>query len=265
MVRALLALALALGLTVQVQAASQHPTFVLVHGALFTSAGWMKAQSALQTDGYNVATVDVPGRAGDGIAHSQIDIGTAAEKVCQVASLQNGPVILVGHSQGGAVITQALDKCAAQVKALVFVAAVAPLNGEIAFQMLDPNVDTAFMQCVMPDPKAHVFRLNRQGPLYASFFQDLPLDEADAVTASMVDEPMGIGSTPLSFPQAAYDATPKFYVEALKDRVLTPGTQKKIQARVQWQKVFSMDTGHSPFLSRPTEFVQVLKDIASSL
>lgn len=257
----------AVGLLVSLgaSAAVKHPTFVLVHGALFTSAGWMKAQSQLQNDGYNVVTLDVPGRAGDGVPPVLIDIQKAGEKVCRVVALQDEPVILVGHSQGGAVITQALAGCADRVKALVFVAAVIPLNGEIAFQTLDPNTDVNFGKCVDTDSRQNLFRLKKSGPLYSSFFQDVPADEADALVASMVDEPMGVGTTPLAYPKAKFDALPKFYIETLQDQVLTLATQRRIQARVNLRSVISMDASHSPFLSRPQEFVKNLKDIEASL
>src|SRR5580658_9461358 len=82
-----------------VQAAPIKPTMVLVHGALFTSSGWSSVQSHLQNAGYNVVTMDVPGRADDGIAPREVNLSLAAEKVCKVANLQHGPVVLVGHSQ----------------------------------------------------------------------------------------------------------------------------------------------------------------------
>src|SRR5437763_179903 len=78
-----------------------HPTFVLVHGALLTSNSWIAVQSQLQNAGYNVVTVDVPGRAEDGVKPDQVTLDKAAEKVCKVASLQVNSVVLVGHSQGG--------------------------------------------------------------------------------------------------------------------------------------------------------------------
>src|SRR5262245_20461218 len=112
-------------------------TYVLVHGALFTSTGYQRVQSRLQNDGQNVVTVDVPGRAGDGLDPRGIDIKTAAEKVCKVVTAVGGPVVLVGHSQGGALITQALADCGTNVKGLVYLAAVVPLDGETAFQGLN--------------------------------------------------------------------------------------------------------------------------------
>lgn len=244
-------------------ALAERPTFVLVHGALFTSTGWSRLQGKLQDQGYNVVTLDLPGRNGDGLDPRTITIDSSAEQVCRVANLQPGPVVLVGHSQGGAVITQAANDCGEQVMALVYIAAVMPKNGQTAFAGLNPERDNTFPLCVDPDPAVGLFKLKRTGPLEASFFQDLRANDAelaDQTLASMVSEPLGIGTTELHFDEAKINAIPKFYVEALQDRVLSLETQRTFQALWHFNKIYSLETGHSPFLSRPKEVADALLD-----
>src|SRR5580658_1834553 len=137
-----------------------HPTFVLVHGALLTSNSWISVQSQLQNAGYNVVTVDVPGRADDGLDARQVTLDDAAAKVCKVAAMQVNSVILVGHSQGGAVITQALDQCAHKIKSLVYVAAVAPLSGENVFQDLSQEDNDNFASCTLYSKDNNVYKVN---------------------------------------------------------------------------------------------------------
>ena len=244
------------------------PTIVLVHGALFNSTGWNRVQNLLQIQGHNVVTVDVPGRSGDGLDPRSIDINVAAEKVANVVRRLNGSVILVGHSQGGAVITQAMVHVADHVKGLVYIAAVVPLSGETAFQGLNPERDNTFPLTVTPSPEQGLFVLSRQGPLEESFFQDLRAVDpelADAALASMVSEPIGIGTTALSYDQGRFAALPKFYIEALQDRVVTPATQREFQRRVPMTKVYSLETGHSPFLSQPAEVTKILHEVARTV
>jgi len=245
---------------------SQSPTFVLVHGALFTSQGWFLLESQLQNVGQSVVTVDLPGRASDGINPKEIDLNTAVSKLCQVIQSVSGPVILVGHSQGGAVITQALEKCAQNVKSLVYVAAVVPLSGETAFDALDPKHDVNFAKCVTPEPESRLFRLNRKGPLESSFLADVrPLDSdlADSAVAGMVSEPMGIGTTPLRYDEERFAKIPKYYVETIQDQVVSIETQRKYQARTAFTKVYSLESSHSPFLSRPKELATILLEVLS--
>lgn len=244
--------------------ADKKPTVILVHGALFTSAGWSLVQSQLQNDGQNVVTLDVPGRAGDGLSPLDIDIGTAADKLCKVINSVDGPVYLAGHSQGGAVITQAAGNCGKNVKGLIYVAAVVPLDGETAFQGLNPKKDVNFSKCATLDEKQRLFRLNKKGPLEKSFFADVRKHNpalADLALASMVSEPAGIGTTPLHYDSETFKKLPKYYIETLQDQVVTLDTQRSYQKKVDFIKVYSVDASHSPFLSKPKELANILKEI----
>lgn len=240
------------------------PVIVLVHGALFTKEGWGPLHRQLMYSGYNVVTLDLPGRKNDGIDPKSITIDVAAQKVCRAIKLEKGPLILVGHSQGGAVITQAASDCGANVKALVYVSAVVPKNGEIAFAGLNPARDKTFPLCVDPDPAAGLFKLKRSGPLESSFFQDLRAIDpelADQALAGMVSEPMGIGTTPLHLDVLKINRIRKFYVEATLDRVVSIETQRSFQKGWTFSKVYSHATGHSGFLSQPRAIADDLVDV----
>lgn len=237
-------------------------TFVFVHGALFTSLSWMAVQSRLQNAGYNVVTMDVPGRAQDGVDPFDVTLSSAVNKLCKVLSQQPKPVILVGHSQGGAVITQALDQCASRIRALVYVAAVAPANGDTVFQDLSKSDNKNFDRCVTYDRDDNVFRVNNSGPLKEMFMADAPVKAAESSIHSMVDEPARIGEAVLHYPEQVFSATPKFYIETRYDKIISFATQEKIVRKIKPQKVYAMNASHSPFLSQPALLAQHLIDIA---
>src|ERR1700733_11397546 len=119
-------------------------TIVLVHGALLTSSAWMPVQSYLQNHNINVVTIDLPGRAEDNIPAKEVTLKMASEKVCKVVAMQTGPVVVAGHSQGGAVITQAVDQCGSRFSALVYIAAVVPHSGEKPFDLTSENDNDNF-------------------------------------------------------------------------------------------------------------------------
>lgn len=244
-------------------------TFILVHGALFTEAGFAPLKQELLQKHQSVVTVTVPGRNDDGIDPKSITIETAAKAVCDaINKVSSGDLILVGHSQGGAVITQAFGACGTRVRALIFMAAVAPQSGETAFDGLDPVRDGNFERCVTVDANAGLFALNKDGPLEAMFFQDLRAINpqlADDALASMVSEPIAIGTTKLSFDQSSYNKIPKFYIEALEDQIVSLETQRKYQSKIAFSQVYSLHTGHSGFLSQPKAMSSVLLDIASKI
>lgn len=255
-----------LAMTSSLVLASTGPTIVLVHGALFTETGFLPLKAELEAAGASVTTLNVPGRGNDGIDPKTIDIHTAAAKVCSIITAINGPVMLVGHSQGGAVITQAFGDCGANVVSLVYLAAVVPANGETAFDGLSQERDVNFGKCVTLDSAAGLFRLNPAGPLEASFFKDLRAinaELADQTLASMVSEPLGIGTSKLNFDQSRFDLVPKFYIEATDDQVISIETQRHYQDQVHFEQVYSLATSHSGFLSQPKAVADAILNAAS--
>jgi pimeloyl-ACP methyl ester carboxylesterase len=248
---------------------AQAETFVLVHGALFTSDGWSRLESILQDYENNVVSPNVPGRSGDGIDPRTVNLQMAVEKVCKVARATQQQVILVGHSQGGALITQATAVCPESIKALVYIAAVVPLSGKSAFDGLTGATFENFGKCATPDPDAGVFRLvTNRSVLEDRFLQDVRAQDpklADLTVSTMVDEPLGIGGSTLNYSQAVYDSLPKFYIKTLRDQVVIPDDQLGYIKRTKMTKVFEMDTSHSPFLSQPRELAENLREIGALL
>ncbi|KGP63952.1 hypothetical protein EP47_08605 [Legionella norrlandica] len=247
------------------QSAHAKPTIVLVHGALFTSNGWFEVQSHLQNAGYNVVTMDVPGRADDGIAYKDVTLLRAVDKVCQVANLQKGSVVLVGHSQGGALITQALNKCGNKVKGLAYVAAVVPLNGEKAFDSLSSTDQANFEKDVTFDENNAVFLLNYEGPIKETFMADATPQQFNRALHNMVSEPANIGNEELHYPVNVFEAMPKFYIETTEDQIVSLPTQRRLESRTHFNKIYSMHTSHSPMVSKSKELAHYLMEIVDSL
>lgn len=240
-----------------------HPTFLLVHGALLTSDSWIAVQSKLQNAGYNVVTVDVPGRADDGIPARDVSLDLAAEKICQVAALQVNSVILVGHSQGGAVINQALAHCAYKIKSLVYVAAVSPLPGESTFDDLSQTDNDNFEKCTLFDKDESEYKVNYTGPLKEMFMADASEQQVDRAIHTMVPEPTALGDATLAFPLDTFKAKPKFYIETLNDKIISITTQRKIEKKINPSDVYTIASSHSPFLAHADVLARDLINIAN--
>lgn len=241
------------------------PTLVLVHGALLTSNIWGPVQSYLQNHHVNVVTLDVPGRLDDNISAKDADLELAAKKVCTVVNMQYGPVILVGHSQGGAIINQAINECGEKVKALVYIAAVVPLNGEKPYDLLSQTDGENFDLCTNIDHLSGLYQVNYNGPIKEMFMDDVSAEKSSRAIATMVPEPIIIGEKPLHFSNAVFEAIPKFYIKTTNDKIISPATQEKFLNRVKFIQTFELPTSHSPFLAEPKKVGEILNGIVDSL
>lgn len=239
------------------------PTIVLVHGALLTSSIWAPLQSYLQNQHYNVVTLDVPGRSDDGIVAKEVTIDLAAKKVCDVIRMQNGPVMLVGHSQAGAVNNQAIDLCGDNIQTLVYIAAVVPLNGEKPYDLLSESDAANFDKCTKLDTENGLYQIDYTGPIKEMFMADASDIESSRAIANMVPEPIIIGENPLHFSNTRFESIPKFYIGTTQDKIISPATQKKFLERVKFVQTYFLETSHSPFLTQPQQIGRILVKIAS--
>jgi pimeloyl-ACP methyl ester carboxylesterase len=237
-------------------------SFFLVHGALLTHQSWHAVQESLSQAGYSSTAFNVPGRSEDSTDPAQITLTLAAKRACEAARSLPQDLIWVGHSQGGAIITQSLQFCPERIAALVYVAAVVPLPHESPFQELTQEEDWNFSQCATYDPIKKVFVFNPKGPIHEMFMSDLTKDQARKALSYFVSEPSEIGAGVLEYPLDSLLTKPKFYLETLQDKIIFPKTQKKYQAKTHFQKVYQLNASHSPFLSQPKVLGSILTSIA---
>lgn len=260
---------LGLAMLSQLAAAETRDTFVLVHGALFNSDSWVKVESILRDQGQSVVSFDVPGRRDDGLARKDVDLALAVDRLAKVVEAQSGPVILVGHSQGGALITQAVSTVGHKIKGLIYISAVVPDSGETAFERLSPKTQANFGATVVADTENLLFRIAEdKSVLEHGFFQDLRATHpnlADLALAGMVAEPMKIGLGKLSYSKTLFQSIPKYYIETLQDGIVDIENQRYYHNRLPFKKVFSINSGHAPFLSKASEVAKYLNDIRKDL
>src|ERR1700675_2470096 len=239
-------------LTAQTQAQSQQnsarPTIVLVHGGFVDGSGWAGVFEILRKDGYNVAIVQNPtiSLAGD----------VAATK--SVIDAQTGPVILVGHSYGGAVITQAGND--PRVAGLVYIAAFAPDNGQ--------SVDALIKTFPAGGPQPPILP-PRDGFLYldkdkfaAAFAADV-----DAKTAAFMAEsqvPWGLEALTGSVTQAAWKSKPSWYLVATDDKMIPPDQQRFMSKRAG-ATVVETKGSHAVYVSRPAPVAALIKQAATTI
>lgn len=222
------------------------PTIILVHGAYADGSSWNKVIPILQKEGYPVIAVQNP--------LTSLDADVAS--VERVLSEVNGNVILVAHSWGGAVITQAGNN--EKVKALVYVAAYAPDQG----QSVDSINREAYDIRKLPNNRTKLLSVNTNGYLrlkeetiIAHFAQDLPIAEAKILAAVQgcfnVATVRGIITTP------AWKTRPSFYVVADNDHIISPVLEAEMAKKIG-AKVYHFPTSHVAMLARPVDVATVI-------
>jgi len=225
--------------------AQQVKNIVLVHGAFADGSGWKALYSELTHKGYNVTIVQNP--------LTSLEDDVAATKV--VLDKQDGPVILVGHSWGGAVITEAGNH--PKVAALVYVAAFQPGDGESALQWLQTVPPAPENSVLPPDAKGIVYY--DKAKYHAGFCADIPADEAEFMYASQGAFYAKGFVTPIT--HAAWKDKPAYGLVATEDKSIAPEIQRNMYKRSN-TKVTEVKGSHVIFMSQPEAVAKVIVQAA---
>jgi pimeloyl-ACP methyl ester carboxylesterase len=219
---------------------------VLVHGAWADGSSWSKLIPLLQAKGLHVVCVQNP------LTSFSDDV--AATK--RIIDAQDGPVLLVGHSYGGAVITEAGNN--PKVAGLVYVAAFAPDQGESPASMGKPYGATPGVGELRPIEDGFLV-LSEKGVL-EDFAPDLTKQEQMTMVATQAPtQGTALGST---ISTAAWHSKPSWFVIASNDRMISP-QQERDSAKKMNAKTLTLPTSHVPMLSKPKEVADFINDAAS--
>jgi pimeloyl-ACP methyl ester carboxylesterase len=219
---------------------------VLVHGGFVDGSGWQAVYSPLKQDGYNVSIVQNP----------TLSLEGDAKATRQIIDAQDGPVVLVGHSYGGAVITQAGNHD--NVAALVYIAAFAPDKGESVNTLIADPPPGAPVPPILPPKDGFLFLDREKFP--ASFAADIPVEEAAFMADSQV--PWGVEALGGSITEAAWRMKPSWYLVATEDRMIPPPAQRAMSERAG-STVVETPGSHAIYVSQPAAVVALIEQAAS--
>src|SRR6201996_6789758 len=190
---------------------------VLVHGAFVDQSSWKPVADILSKQGYNVTLVENP----------LTSLAADVEATKQALAKQNGKTVLVGHSWGGVVITQAGDD--PKVSALVYVSAFAPEVGESLASLAKRGPATEGAAAIHPDAKGNLYIDPKVFP--SAVAADLPPEIAEHLANSQL--PLNHTAFEAPVDKAAWHDKPTFYVISTKDKVIAPETQKAFATRIK--------------------------------
>jgi pimeloyl-ACP methyl ester carboxylesterase len=221
---------------------------VLVHGGFVDGSGWEDVYRILRKDGYPVGVVQNP--------TTSLADDVAVTK--RVIAEQKGPVILVGHSYGGAVITEAGND--PNVAGLVYIAAFAPDRGESVATLIKDPAPGAPVPPILP-PQAGFLALDKT-KFAASFAADVAPEKAEFMANSQV--PWGLDALNGAVTQAAWRTKPSWYLVATDDHMIPPGAQRAMSKRAE-SSVVEVKGSHAVYVSQPAAVAELIRKAANSL
>jgi pimeloyl-ACP methyl ester carboxylesterase len=237
---------------------------VLVHGAWQGPYVWDQTKTDLESAGYRVSVVALPGHGDDTTPAYQVSLQGYVDLVKATVNSFDEPVILVGHSLGGAIITQAAAELPKKISKLVYIAGFIPQSGKSvldysqmdAKSILGPSIRLSEdqTQAGIADPEINLAKI---------FAQDATDEQKKFLVAHYKAEPTIPMGTPLYYDSAAYKAAgKKFYIYTEADNTISYGFQQKMATDAGIKNTYTINAGHSPFISKSAELTALLKKIA---
>jgi pimeloyl-ACP methyl ester carboxylesterase len=237
-------------------------TFVLVHGAFHGGWCWERLIPLLVARGHTVLAPTLPAVDTSKTAPESV-VKAWGRFVANVVSQQSRGIILVGHSRGGIVISQAAHEVPDKIAGLVYLTATLIPAGR-SIQDVNDTIGAGIV------PELELERtadgeslLCPQDQLTPMFYGRTSPEWVDRVRTSISPEPIGAFLAPVEFSEAAR-AIPRAYIECTDDRILPLAYQRRMQRALPCSPVLSIDSDHSPFFSAPEALADALEDIAQA-
>ena len=220
---------------------------VLVHGGFVDGGGWQPVYQRLTADGYRVSIVQ----------HPTLSLEGDAAATRQILDMQDGPTVLVGHSYGGAVISEAGTHD--NVAALVYITAFAPDKGESVNTLIADPPAGAPVPPILPPVDGFLF-LDRE-KFHESFAGDVPSDRAAFLADSQV--PWGVEALAGAVTEPAWRGRPSWYLVAGDDRMIPPPAQRAMAERAG-STVSEVAASHAVYESQPDAVADIIKQAANA-
>ena len=238
-------------------------TFILIHGSWHSSWNWHKAVPIIEKLGHKVFAIDLPGMGRDKTPIKEVTLKSTVVEICKLIDSINGKVILVGHSKNGIMISQTAEYRPEKIEKLIYLAAYLVPNGKTQADYSSQDVNGVLKPYVTRYPETNSHTL--QPEIYKEgLYHDCNDDIFQMARMILSRESSVTGITPLELTDENYGSVPRYYIECTEDKAVTPFIQQKMYTETVCEKVYQMQTSHSPFFSKPQELCDIFLEIAAS-
>ncbi|MBN9288471.1 MAG: hypothetical protein BGO43_05750 [Gammaproteobacteria bacterium 39-13] len=231
-------------------------TYILIHGAWHGAWCWEKVVPLLEAKGHTVYAPDLPGHSQDATPLKVITLDHYVDCVCRILSDCLEPVILVGHSLAGVVISQVGELMPEKIKKLIYLAAFLPLNGQSMFEVAKLQPPSRFVKMMKRVPEENAFYFPAK--MLKGFACHLCTDEIiERIKTRLCVEPLLPSDTAVCLSDERFGQLPRCYIECLQDQAIHLETQRKMVALTPCE-VLTLNCDHSPFYSDPEGLAEIL-------
>lgn len=227
-------------------------TYLLVHGAWHGAWCWRNVIPWL-SPGNLVLAPDLPGHGQDRMPPADVTFARYVKRITDLVDQANEPVILVGHSMGGAVISRVAEERPDRIARLVYLTAFIPQSGQSLMQALAEEPDLAFSGMDFSDHAIHL----QPDAARALFYHDCPEREQHRAQRLLCPQALEPLETPIHLTDR-FARVPKAYIACTADRVLSPALQTRMCNEASCEPLLSLASGHSPFFSMPGQLAELL-------
>jgi pimeloyl-ACP methyl ester carboxylesterase len=232
-------------------------TYVLVHGAWQAPYVWTTVKEQLEKAGQKVIVVELPAHGDDFTSPANVSIDLYRDKVISAILSAKESVILVGHSMGGVVVTAVAEKVPGKIKKLVYIGAFLPANGQSLLDLASQDTQSQLGPSLIPSADQLTLDVKHEN-ITSIFCQDGDAAVKQLVLDNFRLEPAIPFTNRVTLTDANFGKVDKYYIHTLMDHAIGIDLQNRMADAAHITKIFSVNTGHSPFLTQPTEVTKIL-------
>lgn len=237
--------------------------FILVHGSFQDSSSWDNITPLLEAQGHTVVAPNLLGHGTDTTDLGEINLQSYRDQIINIISEYDQPVILVGHSFGGIVISEVAEAQPDMVKQLIYVAGYIPRNGDslASIAELDQNNGFSGENFLLAEDFTYAFVLEED--FLNIFCGDCDEAQADIVMASRQNEPLAPLNEPSTVTEENFGSVDKAYILTAEDNASSPQIQIFMLSHTPVRQVYALNTSHVPFVTMPEDLANLIMTIAS--
>lgn len=234
---------------------------ILVHGAWHGAWCWHKVIPLLRQSGHLVTAVDLPGRYSDPKKMAAIQATDYVNTVGEVIDTTNRPIVLVGHSLGGATISLVAEKYPDRVRRLIYLTAFLVPNGQTVGAVAASDKASRIRESVRRDAATNTSTVIPEAARDL-FYGDCTDDDVRMAIRLLSPEPAQMNAAVMRLSTNAFEKVERVYVECIRDNAISIDKQREMRAKLPCRHVVTLDASHSPFISHPVEIAKIIAQFA---